>query len=125
MKKHIVSIFTIGMTVVGFNQTIHANSANDINFSAHSSLIPSETQEAGRQLQAPIMLAVGVDTRVERRSDAVENTEDRVDDKQDFREERRDCTGEGADCRSDNRQDKRQDTVDRTKDRVDDRQGRR
>ncbi len=125
MIKHIVSIFTIGMTVVGFNQAVLANSANDINFSAHSSLIPSATQEAAQQLEAPIMLAAGVGTRVERRHDVVDNTEDRVDDKQDFREERRDCTGDGADCRSDNRQDKRDDTVDRAEDRVDDRQDRR
>lgn len=70
-------------------------------------------------------LAAGVDTRVERRHDAVENTADRIDDKQDFREERRDCVGEGPGCRSDNRQDKRHDTVDRAEDRVDDRRDRR
>jgi len=70
-------------------------------------------------------LAAGLDTRVERRHDAVQNTADRVDDKQDFREERRDCVGDGPDCRSDNRQDKRHDTVDRAEDRVDDRRDRR
>lgn len=30
--------------------------------------------------------AAGMDTRVERRNDVVDNTADRVDDKQDFRE---------------------------------------
>ena len=70
-------------------------------------------------------LAAGVDTRIERRHDSVQNTADRVDDKQDFREERRDCVGDGPDCRSDNRQDKRKDTVDRAENRVDDRQERR
>ena len=69
--------------------------------------------------------AAGVDTRVERRHDMVENTADRVEDKQEFREQRRDCVGEGPDCRSDNRQDKRQDAVGRTEDRIQDRQGRR
>jgi hypothetical protein len=72
-----------------------------------------------------LLLALGVDTRIQRRHDMVDNTEDRLDDKQDFREERRDCTGEGADCRAENRQDKRQDAVERTEDRIDDRQGRR
>ena len=69
--------------------------------------------------------AAGMNTRVERRHDAVENTDDRVNDKQDFREQRRDCVGEGPDCRSDNRQDKRQDAADRAGDRVNDRQDRR
>ena len=76
-------------------------------------------------LSAYPLNAAGIDTRVERRHDVVENTADRVDDKQDFREERRDCVGEGPDCRSDNRQDKRQDAVDRVEDRVHDRQDRR
>lgn len=69
--------------------------------------------------------AAGMDTRVERRHDAVDNTADRVEDKQDFREQRRDCVGDGPDCRSDNRQDKRQNTVNRAEDRVNDRQQRR
>ncbi len=69
--------------------------------------------------------AAGMDTRVERRNDVVDNTADRIDDKQDFREQRRDCVGDGPDCRSDNRQDKRQDTADRAADRVDDQQQRR
>ena len=69
--------------------------------------------------------AAGVDTRVERRHDAVENTADRIDDQQEFREQRRDCVGEGPDCRSENRQDSRQDAVDRAEDRVDDRRERR
>ena len=72
-----------------------------------------------------VAIAAGVDTRVERRHDAVENTADRVEDKQEFREQRRDCVGDGPDCRSENRQDKRQDTVDRAEDRVDDRRERR
>ena len=38
--------------------------------------------------------AAGIDTRIERRHDAVENTADRLEDKQEFREERRDCVGE-------------------------------
>ena len=125
MNKQITSLFAIGMTVVGLNQTVLANTANDIGLSAHSALLPSVTQNAGQQPTAPMILAAGVDTRVERRHDAVDNTADRVDDKQDHREERRDCVGDGPDCRSDNRQDKRQDTVDRADDRVDDRQDRR
>lgn len=70
-------------------------------------------------------VGAGMDTRVERRQDSVENTADRVEDKQEFREERRDCVGDGPDCRSDNRQDKRQDTVDRAENRINDRQDRR
>ena len=85
------------MTAVGLNQTVLANTANDIGLSAHSSLLPSVTQNAGQQSTAPMILAAGVDTRVERRHDAVDNTADRVDDKQDFREERRDCVGDGPD----------------------------
>ena len=69
--------------------------------------------------------AAGMDTRIERRHDAVGNTADRLDDKQDFRQQRRDCVGDGPDCRSDNRQDKRQDAVDRADDRIDDRRERR
>jgi hypothetical protein len=91
----------------------------------YSSVSMTAVLETGQQLEAPIMLAAGIDTRVERRHDVVDNAEDRIDDKQDFREERRDCTGEGPECRSDNRQDKRQDTVDRAEDRIDDRQDRR
>ena len=125
MKMQVTSILAIGMTIVGFNQAAHANTANDISFSAHSSQFLNVSQNAGQQTAAPIILAAGVGTRVERRHDAVDNTEDRVDDKQDFREERRDCVGDGPDCRSDNRQDKRHDTVDRAEDRVDDRQDRR
>ena len=75
--------------------------------------------------EAPFMLALGRDTRVQRRHDAVENTADRIEDKQDFREERRDCVGEGPGCRSENRQDKREDAVDRAEDRIDDRRDRR
>ena len=116
MKKHVTNIFYIGLTVFGINQASLAN---------HAPLLQSVTQEAGQQLEAPIILAAGIDTRVERRHDTVENTADRVDDKQDFREERRDCVGDGPDCRSDNRQDKRHDTVDRAEDRVDDRRDRR
>jgi hypothetical protein len=116
MKKHVISIFYIGVAVFGLGQTSFANP---------SPLLQSATQEVGQQLVAPIMLAAGIDTRVERRHDALENTTDRVEDKQDFREERRDCVGDGPDCRSDNRQDKRQDTVDRAEDRVDDRRDRR
>ena len=125
MNEQMISLLAIGMTVVGLNQTVLASTTNDIGFSGHSSPLPSVTQNAGQQLPAPIILAAGVGTRVERRHDAVDNTADRVDDKQDHREERRDCVGDGPDCRSDNRQDKRQDTADRTEDRVDDRQDRR
>lgn len=81
--------------------------------------------EPEQQSGLPMMLAAGVDTRIERRHDAVDNTADRIDDKQDFRQERRDCVGDGPDCRSENRQDKRQDTVDRAENRVDDRRDRR
>ena len=116
MKKHVISIFYIGLAAFGISQTSYAIS---------SPMSQSINQEAGQQLVMPIMLAAGIDTRVERRHDAVENTADRVEDKQDFREERRDCVGDGPDCRSDNRQDKRQDTVDRAEDRVDDRRDRR
>ena len=119
------SLFAIGMTVFALNQAVPANTANDIGVSGHSSLLPNNVQNAGQQLPAPIIIAAGVSTRVERRHDAVDNTGDRIDDKQDFREERRDCVGDGPDCRSDNRQDKRQDTVDRAEGRVDDRQDRR
>jgi hypothetical protein len=116
MKKHMKSLFYVAITAFGFSQ---------IGLASLSQWSPDTTQEAGQQLEAPIMLAAGVGTRVERRHDVVDNTEDRVDDKQDFREERRDCTGDGPDCRSDNRQDKREDTVDRADDRIDDRQDRR
>ena len=61
-----------------------------------------------------------MDSRQERRGDAVENTADGVKDRHEFREERRDCVGDGPDCRSDNRQDKRGDRQDRTTDRVQD-----
>ena len=125
MTTQITSILAVGMTIVGINQAVHANTANEWSFSVHSWQSPSITQNAEQQAAAPIILAAGVGTRVERRHDAVDNTADRVDDKQDFREERRDCVGDGPDCRSDNRQDKRQDTVDRAEDRVDDRQDRR
>ena len=84
---------------------------------------------SARTVNAPILLAAGVEHRVDRRQDrrqdAVENTGDRLEDKQDFREQRRDCVGDGPDCRSDNRQDKRQDTVNRGQDRVQDRRDRR
>ena len=116
MKKHLTSIFCIGLTVFGINQACLAS---------HAPLLQSVTQEAGKPREAPIMLAAGIDTRVERRQDHRENTADRVEDKQDFREERRDCVGDGPDCRADNRQDKREDSVDRAEDRVDDRQDRR
>ncbi len=125
MKKHMTSLFYAGVAVFGFNQSGLANNVTDNSLATHSLLLHSVDQEAGQQPVAPIILAAGVDTRVERRSDAVENTADRIDDKQDFREERRDCVGDGPDCRSDNRQDKRQDTVDRAEDRVDDRRDRR
>jgi hypothetical protein len=52
------SIFYIGITVFGINQASHAN---------HSPLLQSVTQETGQQLEAPIILAAGIDTRVERR----------------------------------------------------------
>jgi hypothetical protein len=125
MKMHIISIIAIGMAVTGLNQNVLASTAKHIDFSTLSSPLPSVTQDVWQQPTSPMMLAAGMDTRVERRHDAVENTGNRVDDKQDFREERRDCVGEGPDCRSDNRQDKRQDTVDRAEDRVDDRRDRR
>ena len=125
MNKYMAPVFYVGIAALGFSQTSFANTFNDNSLATHASLLPRLTQEAEQQPEAPIMLAAGVDTRVERRQDAVENTADRVDDKQDFREERRDCVGEGPDCRSDNRQDKRSDTVDRAEDRVDDRRDRR
>jgi hypothetical protein len=95
MKKHVASIFHIGLAVFGISQASFANTYP---------MLQSITQEAGQQLVAPIMLAAAIDTRVERRHDAVDNTADRVEDKQDFREERRDCVGDGPDCHSDNRQ---------------------
>ena len=119
------SMFAIGMTAVGITQAVHANTANGTGFYAPASSLPGLTHKPAQRPGAPVTLAAGVGTRVERRHDAVDNTADRVDDKQDFREERRDCVGDGPDCRSDNRQDKRQDTVDRAEDRVDDRRDRR
>ena len=116
MKKYVNSFFYVAIAAFGFSQ---------VSLATYSQVLPGGTQETGQLLEAPIMLAAGVSTRVERRHDAVDNTEDRVDDKQDHREDRRDCTGDGPDCRSDNRQDKREDTVDRAEDRVDDRQDRR
>ena len=108
-------IFYMGLLCMALGQN---------SFATDSELLQTLTQETEWQ-GAPIVVAAGVDTRVERRHDVVDNTEDRIEDKQDFREERRDCVGDGADCRSDNRQDKRSDTVDRAADRVDDRQDRR
>ena len=125
MKKHMTTLFCVGIAVLGVNQTGLANTSSDTGLAIDSSLLQTVTGEEKKQLEAPIMLAAGVDTRVERRQDVRQNTGDRVEDKQDFREERRDCVGDGPDCRSDNRQDKRQDTVDRTEDRVDDRRDRR
>ena len=66
-----------------------------------------------------------IESRQDRREDAVENTASGVNDRQEFREERRDCVGKGHDCRQDNRHDRAQDSVERTQDRVDDRQDRR
>ena len=125
MNRYMAPLFSVGFAVFGFSQTALASAIVDNRLPTRSSLLPIVTQEAKKQPNAPILLAAGIDTRVERRHDTVDNTADRVDDKQDFREGRRDCVGEGADCRSDNRQDKRQDTVDRADDRVDDRQDRR
>jgi hypothetical protein len=65
MKKHVTSIFYIGLTVSGINQASFAN---------HAPLLQSVTQEAGQQQETPIILAAGIDTRVERRHDSVENT---------------------------------------------------
>ena len=125
MNKYATSCLAIGIAGFGLNGTALAFSVDNTAVPAHSQSLQASAQETAQQPGAPMLLAAGVDTRVERRHDAVENTADRVDDKQDHREERRDCVGDGPDCRSDNRQDKRQDTVDRTEDRVDDRQDRR
>ena len=125
MNRYMAPVFYVGIAALGFGQTSIANTFNDKSLAIHSPWLQSVTQEAGQQREAPLILAAGVDTRVERRRDSVENTADRVEDKQDFREERRDCVGDGPDCRSDNRQDKRGDTVDRAEDRVDDRRDRR
>ena len=65
-----------------------------------------------------------VESRWERREDAVENTVEGVQDRHEFREERRDCVGDGSDCRQDNRHDRAEDSVDRARDRQDDRAGR-
>ena len=125
MNKYATSCLAIGIAVIGLNGTVLAFSVDNTVSSVHSPSLQVSAQDTAQQPGAPMMLAAGVDTRVERRHDAVDNTADRVDDKQDHREERRDCVGDGPDCRSDNRQDKRQDTVDRADDRVDDRQDRR
>lgn len=125
MNKYATSCLAIGIAVVGLNGAALAYSVDDTAFSVHSPSLQASAQDRAQQSGAPMMLAAGVGTRVERRHDVVDNTADRVDDKQDHREERRDCVGDGPDCRSDNRQDKRQDTVDRAEDRVDDRQDRR
>ena len=125
MNKNATSYLAIGLAVVGLNGTALAFSVDNTAASIQSPSLLAPAQDAAQQSNAPMMLAAGVGTRVERRHDAVDNTEDRIDDKQDFREERRDCVGDGPDCRSDNRQDKRHDTVDRAEDRVDDRRDRR
>jgi hypothetical protein len=39
-----------------------------------------------------------VESRWDRREDAVENTVDGVQDRSKFRQERRDCVGDGPDC---------------------------
>jgi len=114
MNKQTLFSLCLSMGTFAFTLNTQANS---------DQLLHTLTQET--QLQAPMMVAVGVVDRVDRRMDHRDNTMDRVDDKQEFREERRDCTGDGADCRSDNRQDKRHDTMDRTEERVDDRRDRR
>jgi len=115
MIKTITPAFFLCITSLAFSQ----------NALASSSLFQNVTEDSNRQLEAPIVVAVGVVDRVDRRTDHRDNAGDRVDDKQDHREDRRDCTGDGPDCRSDNRQDKRGDTVDRADDRIDDRQDRR
>jgi hypothetical protein len=125
MKNYAASCLTIGVTVFALNASVLASSALDSGFLHHSRSLQASSLEAAPQAGAPLLLAAGMDTRIERRHDAVDNTEDRIDDKQDFRQERRDCVGDGPDCRSDNRQDKRHDTVDRAEDRVDDRRDRR
>lgn len=116
MVKKITSAFFLCITSVAFCQNVLATS---------NSLFQSYTEDSDQQLEAPIVVAVGVVDRVDRRMDHRDNAGDRVDDKQEYREERRDCTGDGPDCRSDNRQDKREDTVDRADERIDDRQDRR
>jgi hypothetical protein len=50
MKKHVTSIFYIGLTVSGINQASFAN---------HAPLLQSVTQEAGQQQETPIILAAG------------------------------------------------------------------
>ena len=125
MNQYMKTSLYAGIVLLSANQACLANTF-DTNSDAISSFYSQRiTHKLEQQRVAPIILAAGVDTRVERRVDAVQNSADRVDDKQDHREDRRDCTGDGADCRSDNRQDKRGDTVDRAEERVDDRQDRR
>ena len=115
MIKTITPAFFLCITSLAFSQNVLAS----------NSLFQSFTEDSNQQLEAPIVVAVGVVDRVDRRTDHRDNAGDRVDDKQDHREDRRDCTGDGPDCRSDNRQDKRGDTVDRADERSDDRQDRR
>ena len=115
MIKTIISAFFLCITSLAFSQNVLAS----------NSLFQNVTEDSNQQLEAPIVVAVGVVDRVDRRTDHRDNAGDRVDDKQDHREDRRDCTGDGPDCRSDNRQDKRGDTVDRADERIDDRQDRR
>jgi hypothetical protein len=56
-----------------------------------------------------------LESRWERREDAVENTVDGVQDRHEFREEHRDCVGDGSDCRQDNQHDRAEDSVDRAR----------
>ncbi len=85
------TLLFVGVAILGINQNALANTFSNKSLAIHTALLQSTTQEVEQKLEAQIMLAAGIDTRVERRHDAVENTADRVEDKQDFREERRDC----------------------------------
>ena len=124
MKKSMMVFGGAVVATLGINQAALANAFGDTGNSASPPWFQEVTTASEQRPGAPMMLAAGVDTRIERRHDSVENTADRVEDKQDHREDRRDCVGDGPDCRSDNRQDKRQDTVDRAEDLVDDRHDR-
>lgn len=124
-EKPVTTLFCGGMVAFGLVLVGPAAALSPIGTEATQAIPKSLPVRGVASTTSPFLLALGMDTRIDRRQDAVENTADRVDDKQDFREERRDCVGDGPDCRSDNRQDKRQDTVDRSADRVDDRRDRR
>jgi hypothetical protein len=83
MSKYATFCLAVGIAVVGLNGTALAFSVDNTVFSVHYPSSQASVQGTAQQPGAPMMLAAGVGTRVERRHDVVDNTADRVDDKQD------------------------------------------